>query len=95
MLNFKDIVDAIIDLAIDPTEATLYVAQATIQPIVDYRLGGTQLHFINFNSNDYLNDVVNLQELVDYVDEEGLDLSTIEIECIDFEVTENKILLFC
>ena len=95
MLNFKDIVDAIIDLAIDPTEATLYVAQATIQPIVDYRLGGTQLHFINFNSNDYLEDVVNLQELLDYVDEEGFDPSVIEIDGVHFEITENKILLFC
>ena len=94
MLNFKDIVDAIIDLAIDPTEATLYVAQATIQPIVDYRLDGNILHLINFRSNDLIEDVVTVQELVDYISTEGFDLQTVKLDCKDFEIVEDRVLLY-
>ena len=94
MLSFKDIVDAIIDVTLDPLEVTLYVHHGGIFPVVDYRLDQNNLHLINFRSNDLIEDVVNLQELITYVAVEGYDLEDIVLDCKDFEIIEDRVLIY-
>lgn len=94
MFDFKDIVDAIVDVRVDPTQAAIHVHHGSIFPVVDYRLDGNILHLINFRSNDLIEDVVTVQELVDYIDTEGFDLQTVKLDCKDFEIVEDRVLLY-
>ena len=94
MINFKDLVDAIIDVALDPSQVTIYVHHGSIFPVVDYRLDDNRLHLINFRSNDFIEDVVTLEELIKYVAIEGFELEEVTLEPRDFEVVEERILLF-
>ena len=94
MINFKDLVDAIIDVTLDPSQVTLYVHHGSIFPVVDYRLDGNHLHLINFRSNDFIEDIVNLEELITYVAVEGFELESVTLDSRDFEIIEDRILLY-
>lgn len=94
MIIFSEIIDAIIDLKLDPQQVMVFASQGQIYPIVDYRISQNQLHLINFGSNDYLDDVVNIQELTSYVEDEGLLLNEVVIQTKHFEIVDNKVLLF-
>lgn len=94
MILFSEIIDAIIDLKLDPQSVKVFTSQGQIYPIVDYRLSNNQLHLINFNSNDYLDDVVTVQELSTFIEEEGILVTEATLQVDHFELVENKVLLF-
>ena len=94
MVNLKDILDAIIDLTLDSSDATIYVHHGSIFPVVDYRMEGNILHLINFRSNDFIEDIVSLQEIINYIAVEGFEVEQVDIDCRDFEIIEERILLY-
>ena len=94
MVNLKDILDAVIDLTLDSSDATIYVHHGSIFPVVDYRMEGNILHLINFRSNDFIEDIVSLQEVINYIAVEGFEVEQVNIDCRDFEIIEERILLY-
>ena len=94
MITLLDLLEAVVDKYSDPQDVTVFKAQFSIVPIIDYRLSGNHLHLIHFDLNGMLEDVVNLQELLDYVELEGLYTKEVTLDSKEFEFTEDRILLF-
>lgn len=94
MVNLKDILDAVIDLTLDSSDATIYVHHGLIFPVVDYRMEGNILHLINFRSNDFLEDIISLQELITYIAVEGFEIEEVQLDIKDFEIIDERILLY-
>ena len=94
MITLFELLEAVVDIYGDPKDVTIFKAQFSIVPIIDYRLSGNHLHLIHFDLNGMLEDVVTLQELLDYVELDGLNTREVTLDSKEFEFTENRILLF-
>ena len=51
-------------------------------------------YLINFRSNDFIEDIVNLQEIINYIAVEGFEVEQVDLDCKDFEIIDERILLY-